>query len=70
MDTSELGGGYNPTPIEKESNTSNIKIYITIETEDDFPETWEHYDKVQYVKGNIEEYIRTSNVKVEDIEIN
>jgi hypothetical protein len=69
METIELGAGHNPTPLERHIQEKNIKIYITIETTDEFPKEWDRDDIKLYIKENINEYINTSDINVEEIEV-
>lgn len=69
METIELGAGHNPTPLERHTQEKNIKIYITIETTDEFPKEWDRDDIKLYIKENINEYINTSDINVEEIEV-
>lgn len=69
METIELGAGHNPTPLERHTQETNIKIYITIETTDEFPKEWDRDDIKLYIKENINEYINTSDINVEEIEV-
>ena len=71
METIELGAGHNPTPLERHTQEKNIKIYITIETTDEFPEKWDDEDIKLYIKTNINEYIRNYDIdlKIDEIEV-
>jgi hypothetical protein len=69
METIELGAGSYPEPLEQKMKDKNIKILITIETEDEFPNEWDDEEIKYYIQENINEYVRTSDLNIEEIEV-
>ena len=69
METIDLGAGSYPEPVEQKMKDKNIKIWITIETEDEFPNEWNDEEIKYYIQENINEYVRTSDLSIEEIEV-
>lgn len=71
METKGLGAGSYPTPLEKRTKEKNIKIWITLETTDEFPNNWDDEDIKLYIKTNINEYIRNydTDLRIDEIEV-
>lgn len=69
METMGLGAGSYPEPKEENMKEKNIKIWITIETEDRFPIRWDDDEIKLYIKENIDEYVKTSDLNIEEIEV-
>ena len=70
MDTTELGGGSYPTPPEIEMDETNIEIHVTYKTTDIFDKSWDKQEIEDYIKGNLGEYINTSEIDYYEVEVN
>ena len=69
MDTTELGAGHNPTPIEEKDKLVDITIELKIKCEDVFPESWSTEFIKEQIKENINDYIKHCDIEVENIEV-
>ena len=69
IETRGLGAGSYPTPIEKDETNIDIKIHLTIETTDIFPESWDKKEIEEYIKGNVREYLSDGDIEIHEIEV-
>ena len=67
IDTSELGAGANPTPVEKKARKIKGKIIMEYEIEDEFPSDWSREQILEYIKDNLDYYANYGNVVEVDI---
>lgn len=69
MDTEEYYGGTYPEPPEVETTNHEIKICITVRTNDDFPTSWNEEDIKEYVRDNISNYKYDGDEDIDEIEV-
>ena len=67
IDTSELGAGANPTPVEKQARKIKGTITMEYEINDEFPSDWSREDVLEYIKENLSDYANYGNVVEVDI---
>lgn len=67
IETSEIGGGSYPEPLERETRTIKVTINVEYKTELEVPEKWDSERIYEDIKENLGEYI--NNATIEDYEI-
>lgn len=67
IETSEIGGGSYPEPLEIETKTIKVTINVEYKTELEVPEKWDSERIYEDIKENLGEYI--NNATIEDYEI-
>ena len=59
-----------PEPQELPMKDVTIKLFITCEIEDEFPESMENEEIINYVKSNLNDYsLNNANPVIEEIEV-
>lgn len=67
IETSEIGGGSYPEPLESETKTIKATIKVEYKIELEVPEKWDSERIYEDIKENLGEYI--NNATIEDYEI-
>lgn len=67
IDTSELGAGANPTPVEKQARKIKGTITMEYEIDEEFPSDWSREDVLEYIKENLGDYTHCGIVVEIDI---
>ena len=67
LDTTELGAGANPTPVEKHAKKIKGTITLEYEIDDEFPADWTREQILEYIKDNLDYYANCGNVVEADI---